>query len=117
MAAVGEPAAGSVPGLLCVRCDCGCIALLWSMRLSALCVAAHALGMCCCAWHYCVVIVCLIHMGGMGIFCDEGRGRAREAGGMPGVRIVLCEHGNPFDLSISLKGGEETNKDSVSSGE
>lgn len=30
---------------------------------------------------------------------------------------VLCEHGNPFDLSISVKGGEETKADSGSSGE
>jgi len=30
---------------------------------------------------------------------------------------VLYEDENPFDLSISVKGGEETNKDFLSSGE
>jgi len=31
--------------------------------------------------------------------------------------MMLSEQGDPFDLSISLKGGEETNEDFLSSGE
>lgn len=55
-------------------------------------------------------------MGLIGIPGDEGRRRPRYAG-FARCPKVLVEHGNPFDLSISVKGGEETKADSVSIGE
>lgn len=59
--------------------------------------------------------------GSLGFCSEEGRKGVRYAARLLGSSVRSpksgCATDNPLDLSISLEGGEETNKDFPSSGE